>query len=103
MLQERGFPGGAKNLSTNAGDIREESLIPGSGRSSAGRHGNPLQYSCLETLMDRGACRVTVHSIVKSRTQLKQLNTHTHTHATPKEGDQRKSETVQQKPETKLL
>ena len=44
-----------KNLSTNAGDITEASLIPGSERSSAGRHGNPLQYSRLEHLMDRGA------------------------------------------------
>ena len=64
-----------KNLSTNAGDITEASLIPGSERSSAGRHGNPLQYSRLEHLMDRGAWWVTVHSVVKSRTQLKQLST----------------------------
>ena len=55
-----------KNLSINEGDIREVSLIPGLGISSAGRHGNPLQYSYLENLMDRGACRVMVHSIVKS-------------------------------------
>ena len=37
-----------KNLFANAGDIREVGSVPGSGRSSGGRHGNPLQYSCLE-------------------------------------------------------
>jgi len=41
-------------------------LIPGSGRSPGGRHGNPLQYSCLENPMDRGACRTTVHRVAKS-------------------------------------
>ena len=46
----------AKNPAVNAGDIRDEGLIPGSGRSPAGGHGNPLQYSCLENPMDRGAC-----------------------------------------------
>ena len=43
-----------KNLAANAADIRNTGLIPGSGRSPAGGHGNPLQYSCLETFMDRG-------------------------------------------------
>ena len=45
-----GFPGGivVKNLPANAGDSRDTSLIPGLGRSLGGRHGNPLQYSCLE-------------------------------------------------------
>ena len=46
---------GVKNLPTNAGGIRNVGLIPGWGRSSGGRHGNPLQYSCLENFMDRGA------------------------------------------------
>ena len=45
----------AKNLPANAGDIRDASLIPGSGRSLGGGNGNPLQYSCLENPMDRGA------------------------------------------------
>ena len=54
-----------KNLSTNAGDITEASLIPGSERSSAGRHGNPLQYSRLEHLMDRGAWWVTVCGVAR--------------------------------------
>ena len=44
-----------KNLPANAGDIRDVSLIFGSGRSPGGGHGNPLQYSCLENPMDRGA------------------------------------------------
>ena len=44
-----------KNLPGNAGDIRDMRLIPGLGRSPGGGHVNPLQYSCLENLMDRGA------------------------------------------------
>ena len=43
-----------KKLPANAGDIRDVRLIPGSGRSFGGGHGNPLQYSCLENPMDRG-------------------------------------------------
>ena len=50
----------------SAGDIRDASLIPGSGRSPGGGHGNPLQYSCLKNPMDRGACRVTVCGVAKS-------------------------------------
>ena len=45
----------AKNLPTNAGDEREAGLIPGWGRSPGVGNGNPLQYSCLENSMDRGA------------------------------------------------
>ena len=44
-----------KNPPDNAGDIGDVSLIPGPGRSSGGGHGNPLQYSCLENAIDRGA------------------------------------------------
>ena len=44
-----------KNLPTDAGNVRDEGLIPGSGRSPGGGHDNPLQYSCLESSMDRGA------------------------------------------------
>jgi len=44
-----------KNPPANAGDIRDVDSIPGSGRSPGGEHGNPLQYSCLENPMDRGA------------------------------------------------
>ena len=43
-----------KNPHANAGDIRDMSLLPGSGRSPGGGHSNPLQYSCLESPMDRG-------------------------------------------------
>ena len=51
--------------------------IPGSGRSPGGGHGNPLQCSCLEDPMDRGARRATVHGVTRGRTQLKRPNTHT--------------------------
>jgi len=44
-----------KNSSANAGDIRDAGSIPGLGRSSGGGHGNPLQYYCLESPMERGA------------------------------------------------
>ena len=50
-----------KNLPANAGNIRDVGSIPGSGSSPGGGHGNPLQYSCLGNLMDRGAWRATVH------------------------------------------
>ena len=59
-----------KNLSASAGDIRDAGSIPESGRSAGGGHGNPLQYSCLEKPIDRGAWRATVHRVAKSRTQL---------------------------------
>ena len=59
-----------KNLPANAGDIREAVLISGSGRSPGGGNGNPLQYSCLENSMDRGAWWATVQRVTKSRTRL---------------------------------
>ena len=64
----RGFPCGArvKNLPANAGDSRDVDLIPGSGRFSRGTNDNPLQYSCLENPINRGAWRVTVHGVAKS-------------------------------------
>ena len=55
-----------KNPLTNTGDVRDASSIPGSGRSPGGGHGNPLQYSCLENPMDRGAWRATVRGITES-------------------------------------
>ena len=60
----------------NAGDIRDVGLIPGSGRAPGGGHGNPLQYSCLENPLDRGAWRATVHRVAKSQTQLSDLAQH---------------------------
>jgi len=56
-------------------DVRDAGSTPGSGRSPGGGHGNPLQYSCLENPMDRGAWRATVYGITKSQTRLKQLST----------------------------
>ena len=68
-----------KNLPANAGEIRDMGSIPGLGRSPGGGHGHPLQYSCLENPMDRGARRSTVHSVAKSQTRLKPLSTHAFT------------------------
>jgi len=55
-----------KNLSANAGDIRDTSLIPRSGRSLGEGHGNSLQYSCLENSMDRGTWQAMVHGVAES-------------------------------------
>ena len=54
-----------KNLAANAEDIRDTGSLVGSARSPAGGHGNPLQYSCLENPMDRGAWRATVHEVAR--------------------------------------
>ena len=67
-----------KNPPANSGYIRDVGSIPESGRSPGGRHGNPLQYSCLENPMKRGAWQATVHGVTKSRTPLKGPSTHTH-------------------------
>ena len=69
----------AKNPPASAGDVRNMLSIPGLRISPGGRHENPLQYSCLENPMDRGAWRPVVHGDAKSRRWLKQLSTHTHT------------------------
>ena len=63
----RGFPGDSviKNLPVSVGDAGS---IPGLGRVSREGNGTPLQYSCLENSMDRGAWRATVHGIAKSQT-----------------------------------
>ena len=50
-----------KNSPANSGDIKDKGSIPGSGRSSGGGHGNPLQSSCLQNPMDTGAWWATVH------------------------------------------
>ena len=60
-----------KNPAASAEDVRDKGSIPGSERSPGGGHGNPLQYSCLEKSMDRGAWWATVHRIAKSQTRLK--------------------------------
>ena len=64
-----GFPGcsAGKESACKAGDLGS---IPGLGRSPGGRHGNPLQYSCLENPTDRGARQATAHGVTKSQTRL---------------------------------
>ena len=57
-----------KNMPDNAGNITDMGSIPGLGRSPGEENGNPLQYSCLENSMDRGAWKATVHEIAKSQT-----------------------------------
>ena len=71
-----GFPCGTsgKESTCNAGDARDESLIPGLGRSPGVGNSNPLLCSCLENSMDRGLWRAIVHGVAKSQTW---LNTHT--------------------------
>ena len=54
-----------KSPPANAGDIRDAGSIPGSGRCPGGGHGNPLQDSCLENPVGRGAWRMTVHTFAK--------------------------------------
>ena len=65
----RGFPGGSlgKEPTCNAGNARDAVSVPGLGWSPGGGHGYPLQYSCLENPMDRGAWRGTVHRVTKIR------------------------------------
>ena len=64
-----------KNLSANAGDVRDAGSIPGWGRSPGGGQGNPLQYSCLENPMDGSAWWATVLGVAESRARLKLLST----------------------------
>ena len=72
------FPSGSEVKEThhNAGGTGDVGSIPGLGRSPGGGHGNPLQYSCLENPIDRGAWWATVHGVAKSQMQLKQFSTH---------------------------
>ena len=65
--QRVGFPGGSEDKAStcNAGD---PGLIPGLGRSPGEGNGNPLQYSCLENPVDRGAWQATVHGVASSQT-----------------------------------
>ena len=63
------------NLPANAGDTKDVSLIPGSGRSPRVGNGNPLQYSSLENSMDRGAQWATVHRVTKESN----MTEHAHT------------------------
>ena len=65
-----GFPDGSagEESACSAGDTEEMSLTPGWGRSPGGGHGSPLQFSCLENPMDRGAWWATVREVTKSQT-----------------------------------
>ena len=74
-VSDMGFSGGSdrKESACNAGDL---GLIARSGRSPGGGNGYPLQYSCLENSMDRGAWWATIHGVTKGQTR---LSTHTHT------------------------
>ena len=63
-----------KNPPANSGDVGS---VPELGRSPGEENGNPLQYSCLENPMDRGAWRAAVHGVAKSRTR---LNEHARIH-----------------------
>ena len=65
-----------KESACNAADTGDMGSIPEWGRFPGGGYGNPLQYSCLENPMDRGAWQATVHRVAQSRTQLKRLSTH---------------------------
>ena len=64
-----------KNPPADAGNAGDAGLIPGSGRSPGGGHGNPFQYSCLENPMDGGAWWVTVHGVAKNWTRLSKQRT----------------------------
>ena len=56
-----------KNLTANTGDIKDSGLVPGLGRSLGVENGSPLQFSCLENLMDRGAWQAVVHGLTRVR------------------------------------
>ena len=78
------FPGGwdSKESACNVGDL---SSIPWLGRSPGGGNGTPLQFSCLENPMDRGAWWASVHGVAKSRTRLNDFTFTFHFHALEKE------------------
>ena len=74
-----GFPGNS-NGKQSACNVRDLGSRPGSGRSPAEGHGSPLQYSCLENPMDRGAWQATIHGVIESdmTERLTLLNIYTH-------------------------
>ena len=74
MLSTRGSS--SKESACNAGDTGDMGLIPGSGRSPGGGHGNPLQYSCWENSMDRGAWWTMIHGDTTESTEHTRMCTH---------------------------
>ena len=81
------FLGGteAKNSPANAGNTRDLGLIPGWGRSPGEGHRNPLQYSCQENSVNRGAWQITAHGVamlytIEPLSMHARAHTHTHTH-----------------------
>ena len=74
----RAFPGGSAVKNLRAMQETQEMQVPPLGQEDhlEGGHGNPLQYSCLENPMDRGAWRAIVHAVAKSQTRLKRLSPH---------------------------
>ena len=71
-------PGGASGKEPTCQWRRPETRVRSLGRSPGGGNGNPLQYSCLENSMDRGAWRATVLRVPQNRTRLKRPSTHAH-------------------------
>ena len=69
-----------KKLPASAGDGRDTGMIPELGRSPGGGHGSPLQYSCLENPVDRGAWRATVHGVAESDTTEATKHARMHSH-----------------------
>ena len=69
LFRYLGFPGGSDSKES-ACKVGDPGLIPGSGRSPGEGNGNPLQYPCLENLMDRGAWWAAVHGVAKSQARL---------------------------------
>ena len=68
VFKRRGFPGGSEVKNLPANDIRDVGSILGSGRSPGEANDSPLQYSCQENPMDRGAWQATVHRVSKNQT-----------------------------------
>ena len=90
MLSGWGIPGGTSGKEpacqfANAGDVRDASSIPGLGRSPGEGNGTPLQYSCLENPVDRGAWKAAVDGVAEGRTRLSDFTFTFHFHTLEKE------------------